>query len=323
MVRFSFFSSCGLSLLIACCLASFGAVAAPADVLFLDPADNPASDGIEQFRKVYDAYVRPHYPSATYEHRRIAADHFGADASALAPERIRPPKVIVAAHGRIAQTVVRELPGVPLVFLTLGDPMLLQVSDDPIAPRANVTGYTFNSPVELKQIEILQECVPTIRRVGVISDELWFQGSLPRRLFAEARALFGLEVRMAVVETRADVAKLARMQADERLDAWFVPDVPFNREYFREIMAELRATGKPYIAGARYPEALLVYTPERYDPWARVGEMIRIVLSGVQPRDMPFERPKRFQLIVNRKVARALGVQVPRSLLVRAHEVID
>jgi len=311
------------ALLLGFCFAPAWAIAAQADILYLDPVGNPDAYGIELFRKVYDAHVRPRHPAATYEHRRIDAETPEAIAAALAPERIRPPKLIFTAQGRTAQVVVRELPGVPLVFFTQGDPMWLGVSDDPIAPRINVTGYTSYSPVELKDIELLQECVPAIRRVGVIADSVWAGGAAPRRLLAGSRALFGLEIGVTLVETPEQVAELPRIQARERYDAWFIPDVPHNRLYYREITAQLRAIGKPYIAGARYPEALLVYMPERFDEWARLAQLINLVLSGVPARDIPFDRPKRFRLTVNQKVARTLGIRVPRSILLRAHELID
>ena len=304
-------------------LVAPASAAARADVLYLDPAGNPEAYGIARFREAYDGQVRPHHPAAAYEHRRVVADTPALVAAALEPERTRPPKLIFTADTRIAQVVARELPAVPMVFLTLADPVLLGVSDDPIAPRANVTGFTWNTPVELKHIEILREWVPGVARIGVVSDTFWGRGFTARRLLADSESLFGAAVRLAVVESAGQVEGLARLGASERFDAWFVADTPFNRDHHREITSQLRASGKPWIAGMRFPQAPLVYAPERFDPWPRVGEMIRLVLSGVPARDIPFERPKRFQLIVNRPAARALGAHVPRSILLRAHEIID
>jgi len=68
---------------------------------------------------------------------------------------------------------------------------------------------------------------------------------------------------------------------------------------------------------------LLAYVSERFDPWPRVAEMMSLVLSGVPAREIPFERPKRFELIVNQATARDLGVNLPKSILVKAHVLKD
>jgi len=294
-----------------------------ADVLYLDPAGNPESHGIQIWRGVYDRHVRTKHPQATYEHRIVPMDTPEITAQAIRPDRMKPPRLIFTADSRIAQAVSRELPGIPMVFLTLADPMMLGVVDDPIAPRNNVTGYTNYTPFELKHIEILQECVPSIRRVGVLSDASWATAMTPRQLLAESESLFGVSARLVSFQSPEDLARLPQIAAAERFDAWFVPDTPFTRNFYREIAAQIRSTGKPWIAGNRQPTALLVYTPERFDPWQRVAEMVSLVLSGVPAREIPFGRPKKFELIVNRTTAHALGIQVPKSILMRAHDVID
>jgi putative ABC transport system substrate-binding protein len=175
----------------------------------------------------------------------------------------------------------------------------------------------------LKHVEILQECVPSIRRVGIVSDTGWATATTPRQLLADSEALFGVSVRLVNLESPDDIPRLSRIAAAERFDAWFVPDTPFTRVNYRAIADQIRVSGKPWIAGNRQPTALLVYTHERFDPWQRIAEMVSLVLSGVPARDIPFSRPKRFQLVVNQATARSLGIQVPRSILMRAHEVID
>jgi putative tryptophan/tyrosine transport system substrate-binding protein len=303
---------------------AFGAAAAPmADVLYLDPAGNPARDGIQPFQSAYERHIRPRHPTATFEHRTIQADTPERIAESVRPERIRPPKLIFTADTRIAQVVARELPGVPMVFLTLADPVTLGVSDDPIAPRANITGYTSNTPVDLKHVEILLQCKPSIRRVGVVSDHAWANVFTAGQLLSQSESLFGVAVRLVRIESTADIQNLAQIGLTEKYDAWFVPDTPFNRVHYRQIADQIRISGKPWIAGYRSPTALLAYAPERFNPWDRIGEMMSLVLSGVPAREIPFERPKRFELIVNRTTARALGVIIPRSLLVRANVVVD
>jgi putative ABC transport system substrate-binding protein len=300
---------------------SAGAFAA--DVLYLDPLGNPVDHGIQKFRMVYDRHVRPLHPKATFEHRIVPNDTPERTAAALKADRAAPPKLVFTADGRIAMAVRKEMPGVPMVFLTMADPVILGVSDDPIAPRANVTGYSDNTPVELKHVELLLECVPSIRRIGVVADEYWTQLVAPRRLFSESQELFGVAVILVRIVEPGEIARMAQIAASERLDAWFVPDTPFSRVNYREIAQQIRATRKPWIAGNRSPDALLTYAAERFDPWPRVAEMISLVLSGVPAREIPFERPKRFELIVNQATARDLGVNVPKSILVKAHVLKD
>src|SRR5688572_507968 len=171
--------------------ASIGcAMAAPPKVLYFDPEGNPESHGIEPFRAAFERHIRPRHPNATFEHRVIAADSAEAISEAVRRTRGKPFDLVFTADTRIALAVTRELPEVPMVFMTLTDPVLLGVTDDPIAPTSNVTGHTTNVPYELKHLEILQECIPALRRVGVVADIFWSKGTVARKLLAESKALF-------------------------------------------------------------------------------------------------------------------------------------
>jgi putative ABC transport system substrate-binding protein len=294
-------------------------------VLFLNPLGNPANQGPDNFRQAFERKVVPFHPRARLDLQETPADTLDEAARAIAPHRSKPPAVVVTNHTTIAQAVARELPATPLVLLTMADPMMLGISDDPVAPRTDVSGYTSNVPYELKHMELLAEFAPRIRRVGVISDRFWASGSVERRLLEESRELFGLEAQLVVTETPEAVGGIADHGRRAGIDAWFVPDTPFNRIHAAEIARQIFASGKLSIGGSpRYAKAggVLAYYAVPVDHWPRLAQIVNLVLSGVPAREIPFERPKQFRVVVNRERARELGVEIPATLLRRADEIL-
>jgi putative tryptophan/tyrosine transport system substrate-binding protein len=114
--------------------------------------------------------------------------------------------------------------------------------------------------------------------------------------------------------------------AGAEVDAWYLPDTPFNRVHGKRIRELIVASGKPSIGGTplRSPDAhLLAYVRESNAPsWARLADIVGLVLSGVRAGDIPFDAPRRFRLMVSLSTARRLGIEVPRSILMRANEVL-
>lgn len=294
-------------------------------VVFLNPAGNPSRQAIEPFRVAFGRHVLPFHPNAALDVRNVPADDLAAVRVALEPLKRQPPTAIVTIHTTIAEAVVREMPATPLVFLTMADPVLLGVVDHPIAPgRTNVTGFTSNVPFELKHLELLQEFVPGIRRVGVVSDSFWASGGVPKRLLVESTRLFGITVEFMETESREAVDSLAREGKARAIDAWFIPDTPFNRIHAEAIGRQIVASGKPSAsadAGHLKHGGLFAYQALRPDPWPRMAEIVKLVLSGVPAKSIPFERPKRFRLSVNAGRAQALGVDIPRTIWMRADDV--
>jgi putative ABC transport system substrate-binding protein len=194
-------------------------------------------------------------------------------------------------------------------------------------PGSNVTGVEL-ADIELggKRLQLLKEAVPTIARVAVLVDStMRIYDGVPRNFEPEARSL---GVRLQRVEARSseafEDAFVAMVRG--RADALIITDVPlFIRNSQRLFLLALRHR-LPTIAGwRRYAEAgsLIAYGAYVPDVCRRSAAYVDKILKGAKPADMPIEQPARFELAINLKTAKALGLTIPPSVLARADHVIQ
>lgn len=293
-------------------------------VVYLDPPGNPASAGFDRLRPQLEK--RPAFRDGSVSFRRIVVSAT-SKSNAIESLRAAPPgDVFVTAHTVLAQAVAAAFPDKPIVLLTLADPYDLGLVDANGKATANVTGFTFFSPFEMKHFEVLRMLAPGARHVGVMVDRHWANEKLSQRILEEAPKLFGHKVRIFPMEPGFDVNEVLGSREAREVDAWFIPDTPTNRMQGEAIATALRRLGRPSIGGhishAR-SGGLAVYEPERVDPWPLIGAMVSAILSGVPARDIAFDRPKSFRLIINAGAAKSLGLTVPVPLLKQANEVIQ
>jgi putative ABC transport system substrate-binding protein len=313
----------GLICAAAIAAAQLACAASGRTVVFLDPGLDPSEYNFIQFRTRFEALVAPRHPDAILERRTTPSTDLEIARAAVTRVLRSHPDVVVTADAYIARAVSEQAGGLPLVFLTLAEPVTMGITDDPLAPKRNVTGYTMHVPFELKHIELLLEYVPTIRRVGVLADPLWAQEPVSKAILDESPRIFGVRTRLFDAGSPAEIASLVRGAAAS-IDAWYVPDTAFNRIHAQVIAQAMRAAKKPSIAGHGahvFHGGLMMYAPDRVDPWPRLAEMVGLILSGIDARSIPIERPKRFQLHVSASAAQALGLPIPRSILLKADEI--
>lgn len=300
-------------------MAAAAATAAPAaQVLFLEPREI-ASTGYADLRAACAGRLGG---GVTYANAVLSAQELAVAKREV--ERLPTPDVYVTAHTTLAQAVAAVHPDVPLVFATLADPADLGLGGVDVRRAANVTGFTYFQPIELKHLEIIVELAPGARTIGVVMDRHWSGEALSRRIVADSQALVGARVATFLVEAAEDLPRLEGEEAAE-VDAWFVPDTPSNRILGREIAARLVRWRKPTVGAHRSHlegGGLAIYEPERIDHWARVCGMLRTILSGTPARDIAFDRPRSFRLVVSRAAARRMGLRIPDSVLKRADRVL-
>ena len=194
-------------------------------------------------------------------------------------------------------------------------------------PGGNTTGLTTLS-VDLgaKRLQLLRESVPALSRVAVLHDPAPGYPTTVLETILSAGKQFG--IRMAVLnasnESEIDAAfgKLSR----ERPDGIFVMDNPLNFRLAKAIAARVAAARIPAIYPfVEYADAggLLVYGANFVDQFRRVATYIDKILKGAKPSDLPVEQPTKFELIINLKTAKALGLRIPQSVLLRADRVIE
>jgi len=216
---------------------------------------------------------------------------------------------------------------IPIVFVAMGDPVASGVVSSLARPDANVTGTTrMISEMSAKHVELLKEAVPSLRKLAV----LWNPTNSSHRpamqaVDATARALSlqvqPLEVR-AVAELDGSFDAIVRDKADGLL---FIADPVFFIQ-LRRMADFVRANRLPAICNfTEFPKlgGLMGYAPSLPDEFRHAAGHIDKILKGAKPADLPVEQPTRFQLVINLKSAKALGLDVPPMLLARADEVIE
>ena len=247
----------------------------------------------------------------------------------LAAELIRLKVDVIVAPGSPATAAAKSATGtIPVVMVGSGQPVELGFITSLARPGGIVTGLSFSVGWELfgKQLELVREIVPKVRRVAVLSNPAnSAHASIIENVKVAARSL---EVPLQLLEARRpdefDGAFTAMVK--ERVRALLVlADGTFLLHKAR--LTELAAKSRlPAAYGYReHVDAggLISYGPSLSDLWRRAAVYVDKILKGAKPADLPVEQPTKFELVINLKTARALGLTIPQSLLLRADEVIQ
>ncbi len=257
------------------------------------------------------------------------ADGWYERLDALAAELVRLPVDVMFAPTTAAALAARNATAtIPIVFATVSGPVELGLVVRLARPGGNTTGLTYYVSPEIvgKQLGLLQEIRSQVSRVAI----LWNPGNpgIPRVL-AEAKnaaGLLGMELRIIEARGPDDFEGAFRTMAGERTDGLLVlPDAMLSEH--RAALGNLALkSGLPTMFGSREDLAvggLLAYGATRLDLIRRAAGYVDKILKGAKPADLAVEQPNKFELVINLKTAKALGLTIPESLLARADEVIE
>jgi putative ABC transport system substrate-binding protein len=246
----------------------------------------------------------------------------------LAVELVRSnPQVIVTQGGPGLQPVRRAGATMPVVFGYSGDPVEAGYVDSYAHPGRNFTGVTFLS-LELvgKRMELLKETMPVLKRVAIVAnpEHPGQQGEL-RASHAAAKKL-GIAIEFFEVRNAREVENALATIQKTRSEAIVVfPDSSMAR-YYARFAAFAIQNRIPAVSGrASFADSgnLLSYGPSLRNAYRRLAIYVDKILKGARPADIPVELPTSVELVVNLKAAEALGVTIPRSILLRADRVIE
>ncbi len=215
---------------------------------------------------------------------------------------------------------------IPIVFAASGDPVGSGLVASLARPGGNVTGLSIQSVDAVsKQVELLRDVVPNLRRLAVLADE---SNPLIRRQVEEVQAAahaLGVEVAPLDVRRADDIAP-AFAALDGSAEALYVPTDPLFFSNKLAISALALKARLPDMHGLReevVAGGLFSYGPSLPDLFRRAADLVDKILRGAKPADIPVEQPTKFDLVINLKTAKALGLTVPHNLLVLADEVIE
>jgi putative ABC transport system substrate-binding protein len=251
------------------------------------------------------------------------------DLPALAAELVRAnPKVIVVRTAGVAQIVLKYTRTIPIVALAAGE-LEAEASVKSLAkPGGNLTGMQLYSPEMMgKRLQLLQEVVPGLRRVAVLRG-IPFLGPglvLYREATDAAAATLGIRARYVEFERPEDLDRLFGEMVTEREQAlliWGNPHVYAHRKRIYDLTIRHRLPAI-YDVAIYKEEGLLVYGAKMEAVLREAATYVDRILRGANPGDLPIGQPTKFELIVNLKTAKALGLPIPQSLLRRADEVIQ
>jgi len=236
--------------------------------------------------------------------------------------------VIVATSTPPAAAAKRATAVIPIIGVALGDPVSSGLVASLERPGGNVTGLSNQAPdFAGKKIELLREVIPTLRHLAVLvdfSNDDRLNSSVTDEVRAAART-YGIEVVPMEIRRFADIAP-AFEALKGRAEAIFVTGSPLiitNRAGFHTLAMGARL---PAIYNGRsYVEAggLMSYGPNQPAMYRRAADYVDKILRGAKPTDIPVEQPTKFDLVINLAIAKALGLTIPESFLLRADEVIE
>ncbi len=287
----------------------------------------PQALGVQGFREGLRAlgYVEGH--NIVVEHR--AAEGRFDRLPELAAELVRlRVDVIVAVVTQASLAAKNATKTIPIVMLAVGDPVGAGLVASLAQPGGNVTGTSVqNVEGAGKSLELLKNAIPKLRVVAV----LWnpanpvYQAQMVKETEAAARGL-GIQLRMLAARDAKEIDRAFAAMTGERAEALTViADPVFSAQLTR--IAALAANGHlPSISAFReYAETggLMAYWANFSERGRRTAVYVDKILKGAKPADLPVEQPTKFELVINLKTAKALGLTIPQSILARADEVIQ
>ncbi|WP_456654129.1 ABC transporter substrate-binding protein [Bradyrhizobium lupini] len=249
--------------------------------------------------------------------------------STLAAELVTlTPDLVIALGPSPALALKSATATIPIVFVVVADPVGLGLIQSLARPGGNMTGLASWVPGDwtAKQIQILQELVPGASKIALLVNP---SNPMHRLMVAEEApsAARKLGVALPIIEATADeeLDIAFASAAAQHADAIIVRgDVLIIRQAPRVIAL----AAKHHLPAMHFfrqfaDGGLVVYGPDIFDLLRRAGGYVDKILKGIKPPELPVEQPTRFELVINMKTARALGLTVPPSLLIRADEVIE
>jgi putative tryptophan/tyrosine transport system substrate-binding protein len=247
-------------------------------------------------------------------------DTSAAELVALAPD-------LIYAQGPAARAVHKKTRTIPIVFTQVADPVGFGLVSSVAHPGGNATGFvTWDLSIGGKWIQLLREITPELARVGFIYDP--DTAPYAATLLASAKAAVGSEVALIEFPTRndSDIEAAAASLAREPHSGLFVVPEPFTNAHRDQIITQSARFNLPAVnsvPGATERGALLSYTFEFNAMVKEPVAYISRILKGEAPGDLPVQAPTKFQLSINLKTAKALGLAIPELFLMRADKVIE
>jgi putative ABC transport system substrate-binding protein len=236
---------------------------------------------------------------------------------------------VIAALGATAAALAAKAatPTIPIVFTLGSDPVEFGLVASLARPGGNITGVALlQTPAVAKRLDVLHQLIPTATTIALLIDPANPFGQVERRQVEAAARTLGLELQVANAKTQGEIDALFPDLIGRSVRAVMIGTDAFYVNQRRQIAALAARYVIPAIAHWReYPEAggLMSYGNNLRDAYRLAGLYVGRILNGEKPADMPVQQATKFELVINLKAAKALGLTIPDKLLAVADEVIE
>jgi putative tryptophan/tyrosine transport system substrate-binding protein len=246
---------------------------------------------------------------------------YAAELAALAPD------IILAGGGAVVPSLLQATRTIPIVFTQTPDPVGAGFVESLARPGGNVTGFTATEyGIGAKWLELLKEIAPHVTRAAVIRDAAIASGIGQWGAIQTAAPSFGVELRPVDVRDASEIERAVAAFARSTNGGLIVAASTLAIVH-RDLIVTLAARHKlPAVYTNRFfvrSGGLISCGPDSVDPHRRAAGYVDRILKGEKPADLPVQAPTKYELVINLKTAKALGLEVPPTLLARADEVIE
>jgi len=244
----------------------------------------------------------------------------------LAEDLVRINVDVIVTIGDAAKAAKQATNTIPIVMTGSADPVADRLVASLARPGGNVTGMsTMTAELGSKRLELLKEVVPRVARVAVIWNPA-VSNNLELQATRAAARMLGVALKVLEVRNADDLARVFAVLEKERPDG-LTMFFDAKSTGYRALVGDFAKKHKiPTIFGAKeFAQAggLMSYAPDIAESFRRAATYVDKILKGAKPGDLPIEQPTKFELVINLKTAKALGLTIPQSLLLRADDVIE
>ena len=235
--------------------------------------------------------------------------------------------IIIVSTTPAALAIKSATKTIPIVFPTAIDPVGPGVVASLARPGGNITGLTTQAPdLVAKRLQFLKEAIPRLSRIAVLWNAANPANARPWREAQDAARALRVTLQSQAVRGPTDFERVFAAMARERPEGLLLIVDGLTAQHGKQIVDFV--TQKRIPSMLELPEltvagGLMSYGPSTVDLWARAAVLVDKILKGAKPADLPVEQPSKFELIINLRTAKALGLTIPQSLLQRADEVVQ
>jgi putative ABC transport system substrate-binding protein len=247
-------------------------------------------------------------------------------AAEIAAEFVQLKPEVIVTVGSVVATLKQVTPVIPIVFALANDPVGGGLVASLARPGGNVTGLSSQAPdLAGKRLELLREVVPRLRRLAILVDVGYPAAVIEMREVQAAARTLGIEVAPLEIRRAEDIAPAFEALKAHADALYVVVDtlVVANRPRIITLAHDARLPTIFQQSDFVQAGGLISYGPNIPDLFRRAAELVDRILRGAKPGDIPIEQPIKFELVVNLRTAKALGLTIPELFLQRADEVIE